>query len=80
MDRTEGGTPWPRTSTSSAGRSLEDRNREQLYELAKERGIAGPSKMGKWELIEALSPAERIATEAGSVAPWLASAFSACVS
>ena len=37
-----------------AGRSLEDRNREQLYDLAKERGIAGRSKMGKWELIEAL--------------------------
>jgi hypothetical protein len=37
-----------------AGRSLEDRNREQLYELAKQRDIPGRSKMGKWELIEAL--------------------------
>ena len=37
-----------------AGRSLEDRNRTQLYELAKEKGIAGRSKMGKWDLIEAL--------------------------
>jgi hypothetical protein len=36
------------------GHSLEDRNREQLYELAKERSIPGRSKMGKWELIEAL--------------------------
>jgi hypothetical protein len=36
------------------GHALEDRNREQLYELAKEKGIAGRSKMGKWELIEAL--------------------------
>ena len=37
-----------------AGRSLEDRTREQLYELAKERNIRGRSKMGKWELIRAL--------------------------
>jgi hypothetical protein len=36
------------------GRSLEDRNREQLYELAKQRNIKGRSKMGKWDLIEAL--------------------------
>jgi hypothetical protein len=36
------------------GRALEDRSRTQLYELAKERGIAGRSKMGKWELIDAL--------------------------
>jgi hypothetical protein len=37
-----------------AGHSLEDRNRQQLYELAKKRNIQGRSKMGKWELIEAL--------------------------
>ena len=37
-----------------AGHALEDRNREQLYELAKERGIPGRSKMGKWDLIEAI--------------------------
>jgi Rho termination factor, N-terminal domain len=37
-----------------AGRSLEDRNRQQLYELAKQRNIKGRSKMGKWDLIEAL--------------------------
>jgi hypothetical protein len=37
-----------------AGHSLEDRNRRQLYDLAKERRIEGRSKMGKWELIEAL--------------------------
>ena len=36
------------------GRNLEDRNREQLYELAKKRGIPGRSKMGKWDLIEAI--------------------------
>jgi hypothetical protein len=37
-----------------AGHSLEDRNRQQLYEVAKERNIPGRSKMGKWELIEAI--------------------------
>jgi hypothetical protein len=37
-----------------AGHALEDRNRQQLYEFAKERGIAGRSKMGKWELIDAI--------------------------
>jgi hypothetical protein len=37
-----------------AGHALEDRNREQLYELAKEKNIAGRSKMGKWDLIEAI--------------------------
>ncbi len=38
----------------AAGHALEDRNREQLYELAKKRNIPGRSKMGKWDLIEAL--------------------------
>jgi Rho termination factor, N-terminal domain len=37
-----------------AGHALEDRNREQLYELAKEKNIAGRSKMGKWDLIQAI--------------------------
>jgi hypothetical protein len=37
-----------------AGRALEDRNRQQLYELAKKRNIPGRSKMGKWDLIAAL--------------------------
>jgi len=37
-----------------AGRALEDRTREQLYELAKKRNIRGRSKMGKWDLIQAL--------------------------
>jgi hypothetical protein len=36
------------------GRRLEDRNREQIYQVAKERNIAGRSRMGKWELIEAI--------------------------
>jgi hypothetical protein len=37
-----------------AGHALEDRNRDQLYELAKKEKIPGRSKMGKWDLIEAL--------------------------
>jgi hypothetical protein len=36
------------------GRALEDRTRQDLYEVAKKRGIAGRSKMGKWDLIEAI--------------------------
>ena len=36
------------------GHSLEDRNHEQLYELAKKTDIPGRSKMGKAELIAAL--------------------------
>ena len=41
----------------SAGHALEDRNREQLYELAKEKNIRGRSKMGKWDLIQAIRKA-----------------------
>jgi hypothetical protein len=37
-----------------AGHALEDRNREQIYEIAKQKNIAGRSKMGKWELISAI--------------------------
>jgi hypothetical protein len=38
----------------AAGHKLEDRNRTQLYELAKEKNISGRSRMGKWELIDAI--------------------------
>jgi hypothetical protein len=37
-----------------AGRMLEDRNRQQLYEIAKDKNIPGRSKMGKWDLIKAI--------------------------
>jgi hypothetical protein len=37
-----------------AGRALEDRNRQQLYEVARKRGIPGRSKMGKGQLIAAI--------------------------
>jgi hypothetical protein len=36
------------------GHAYEERTREQLYEIAKEKGIEGRSKMGKGELIKAL--------------------------
>jgi hypothetical protein len=39
------------------GRALEDRNRQQLYEIAKDRNIPGRSKMGKWDLIKAIRKA-----------------------
>ena len=40
-----------------AGRNLADRNREQIYEVAKKMDIPGRSKMGKWELIDAIRKA-----------------------
>jgi hypothetical protein len=40
-----------------AGRALEDRNRQQLYEIAKDKNIPGRSKMGKWDLIKAIRKA-----------------------
>jgi ribosome assembly protein YihI (activator of Der GTPase) len=40
-----------------AGHALEDRNRQQLYEIAKKEGIPGRSKMGKWDLIDAIRKA-----------------------
>jgi hypothetical protein len=39
------------------GHALEDRNREQLYEIARDKDIPGRSKMGKWDLIEAIRKA-----------------------
>jgi hypothetical protein len=39
------------------GHALEDRNRQQLYELAKKKQIPGRSKMGKWDLIKAIRKA-----------------------
>jgi hypothetical protein len=36
------------------GHALEDRNRQQLYAIARDENIPGRSKMGKWELIDAI--------------------------
>jgi hypothetical protein len=36
------------------GRALEDRTRQDLYRVAKRKGIAGRSSMGKWDLIRAI--------------------------
>ena len=37
-----------------AGHALEERNREELYEIAKKQNIPGRSRMGKWDLIRAI--------------------------
>jgi hypothetical protein len=39
------------------GRSLEDRTRQDLYEVAKRKAIPGRSRMGKWDLIQAIRKA-----------------------
>ncbi|MFN2524781.1 MAG: Rho termination factor [Actinomycetota bacterium] len=46
--------PASRQRGGKPGRALEERTRQDLYEVAKKRGIAGRSKMGKWDLIQAL--------------------------
>ena len=43
-----------RSRGGRAGTALEDRNRTQLYERAKKLNIPGRSRMGKWDLIEAI--------------------------
>jgi hypothetical protein len=43
-----------RARGGKAGRDLEDRTRSQIYEVAKREGIPGRSKMGKWDLIDAI--------------------------
>jgi hypothetical protein len=46
-----------RSRGGRAGRALEDRNREQLCQLAQEKGIRGRSKMGERDLIAAIGAA-----------------------
>jgi plasmid stabilization system protein ParE len=55
-DRREAGrTPNQRSQgTGNPNRSYDDRSRDELYNVAKERNVAGRSRMTKAELIEAL--------------------------
>ncbi|HEX9411458.1 MAG TPA: Rho termination factor N-terminal domain-containing protein [Actinomycetota bacterium] len=39
------------------GHDYENRTRQELYQVAKRKGIAGRSKMGKWDLIAAIRKA-----------------------
>ena len=39
------------------GHALEDRTRQELYQVAKKKNIPGRSRMGKWDLIKAIRKA-----------------------
>jgi plasmid stabilization system protein ParE len=53
--REEGRTPNERTQgTGNPNRSLEERTRDELYNLARERDVSGRGHMTKRQLIEAL--------------------------
>lgn len=53
--RMEGRTPNKRTQgTGNPTRGYEDRTRDELYNIAKEKDIQGRSKMTKDELVHAL--------------------------
>ena len=54
--REEGRTPNNRTQgTGNPDAALSDLTRDELYNRAKEKGIAGRSRMSKAELVRALS-------------------------
>lgn len=53
--REEGRTPNKTTQGTGNPRTrLEDRSRDELYNIAKERGIPGRSKMNKSQLVDAI--------------------------
>lgn len=53
--REEGRTPNKRTQgTGNPNRALADLSRDELYNRAKDAGIAGRSRMSKAELVQAL--------------------------
>ncbi|MDQ3987574.1 MAG: hypothetical protein M3280_13895 [Actinomycetota bacterium] len=43
-----------RSRGTLSGQPLENRTRQELYEVAKKENIAGRSRMGKWDLIKAI--------------------------
>ena len=45
---------WHVIGGGEPGHALEDRNRQQLYDVARDMSIPGRSRMGKWELIDAI--------------------------
>ena len=56
--REEGRTPRKRTQgTGNPSRPLEDRTKEELYNIAKDENVPGRSKMNKHELVEAIREA-----------------------
>lgn len=56
--REEGRTPSRRTQgTGNPNRDLEDHSRAELYNLAKQKNVAGRSKMDKLALVEAIKKA-----------------------
>ncbi|HYH82334.1 MAG TPA: Rho termination factor N-terminal domain-containing protein [Longimicrobium sp.] len=56
--RLEGRTPNKTTEgTGNPNRNYEERTRDELYNIAKQKDIPGRSKMGKQELIEAIREA-----------------------
>ncbi len=53
--REEGRTPNTRTQgTGNPNRKLDERSRDELYNIAREQHIAGRSQMKKAELVEAI--------------------------
>ena len=53
--REEGRTPNTRTQgTGNPNKGLDERTRDELYNIAKERHISGRSSMSKQELVSAL--------------------------
>ena len=53
--REEGRTPNRRTQgTGNPNKRLEQRSKDELYNLAKQRNVAGRSSMSKQELVSAL--------------------------
>lgn len=53
--REHGRTPNRTTQgTGNPNRSLEDRSKDELYNIAKQRGIEGRSRMNKSQLVKAL--------------------------